>query len=97
VKPEGTDCALPYLYAHSRGVSFDAFVSYTDSETWAGGTHPFQALDKYRKGHGQHVKAVMVAMTPTSARLSEPDDPLCMEVAGFDTATPQAIGEFLRE
>ena len=34
----GTDCALPMLYARAQEREVDAFVIYTDSETWAG--HP---------------------------------------------------------
>ena len=45
----GTDCALPMLYALERGLEVDAFVIYTDSETWAGAIHPAQAL---RRGRG---------------------------------------------
>jgi hypothetical protein len=33
---ERTDRAQPMLYAMGRGISADAFVVYTDSETWAG-------------------------------------------------------------
>jgi 60 kDa SS-A/Ro ribonucleoprotein len=45
----GTDCALPMLYALDKGLSVDAFVVYTDSETWAGEIHPVQALREYRR------------------------------------------------
>ena len=36
----GTDCALPMLYALENNLKFDAFVVYTDSETWAGRCSP---------------------------------------------------------
>ncbi|MGO9986504.1 MAG: TROVE domain-containing protein, partial [Rhodomicrobium sp.] len=39
----GTDCALPMLHAMEKGLKVDAFVVYTDSETWAGKIHPVQA------------------------------------------------------
>ena len=45
----GTDCALPMLYALERGLEIDAFVVYTDNETWAGEIHPAQALQMYRE------------------------------------------------
>ena len=35
----GTDCALPMLYAAEQGMEVDAFVIYTDNETWAGKIH----------------------------------------------------------
>src|SRR5262249_48684788 len=45
----GTDCALPMLHALESGLAVDAFVVYTDSETWAGIVHPVQALREYRE------------------------------------------------
>ena len=42
----GTDCALPMLHALEKGLKVDAFVVYTDSETWAGKIHPVQALPR---------------------------------------------------
>ncbi|MCL2767553.1 MAG: hypothetical protein FWE49_02345, partial [Synergistaceae bacterium] len=39
-----TDCALPMIYARERKIPADAFIVYTDNETWRGKTHPFQAL-----------------------------------------------------
>src|SRR6185369_17369946 len=32
----GTDCALPMLWAARNKLNVSAFVTYTDSETWAG-------------------------------------------------------------
>ena len=48
----GTDCALPMLYAQAQEREVDAFVIYTDSETWAGDVHPAQALRDYRQASG---------------------------------------------
>src|SRR5690606_33992558 len=45
----GTDCAAPMLYALDKGLEYDAFVIYTDNETWAGQIHPHQALKLYRE------------------------------------------------
>ena len=42
----GTDCALPMLWAAENKVPVDIFCVYTDSETWAGGIHPSQALPR---------------------------------------------------
>jgi hypothetical protein len=44
----GTDCALPMLWARRNRLKVSAFVTYTDSETWAGSIHPAQALRLYR-------------------------------------------------
>ena len=35
----------------ASSVEVDAFITYTDSETWAGGIHPAQALKQYRLQH----------------------------------------------
>ena len=48
----GTDCALPMLDALSKKIPVDCFVILTDSETWAGPTHPAEALRKYRQEMG---------------------------------------------
>ena len=47
----GTDCAAPIVYAQERRIQVDAFVIYTDSETWCGDIHPVQALAEYRRAH----------------------------------------------
>lgn len=36
------------LYAAKKNLEVDTFVIYTDSETWAGSVHPYQALKQYR-------------------------------------------------
>ena len=58
----GTDCALPMLHALEKGLKVDAFVVYTDSETWAGSIHPVQALRDYRAKTGIAAKLVVVGM-----------------------------------
>src|SRR5207249_615515 len=47
-----TDCALPMVYALEQKLAVDVFVVYTDSETWHGEVHPFQALRQYREKTG---------------------------------------------
>ena len=42
---EGTDCALPMLYALEHELQIDTFVIYTDNQTWYGDIHPKTALD----------------------------------------------------
>jgi hypothetical protein len=36
----GTDCALPMVWARRNQLRVSAFVTYTDSETWAANIHP---------------------------------------------------------
>src|SRR3954470_10363329 len=44
-------------------LNVSGFITYTDSETWAGPIHPAQALRKYRDGFVAEAKAVVVGMT----------------------------------
>jgi 60 kDa SS-A/Ro ribonucleoprotein len=92
----GTDCALPMLYATKNKYEVDAFVIYTDNETWDGAVHPVHALREYRERSGIHAKFIVVAMTPTGFTITNPEDPGSLEVVGFDTSTPQAISEFIK-
>src|SRR5436305_3513244 len=71
----GTDCALPMLYAHAREREVDAFVIYTDSETWAGDVHPVQALRDYRKASGIDARLVVVGMVSNRFPIADPADP----------------------
>tara|TARA_Y100000052_G_scaffold27554_2_gene36272 strand:- start:15046 stop:16680 length:1635 start_codon:yes stop_codon:yes gene_type:complete len=92
----GTDCALPMLYAMERGLKVDAFVVYTDSETWAGDIHPSEALRQYREKTGIPAKLVVVGMVANNFSIADPDDAGMLDVVGFDTATPAVIADFLR-
>lgn len=73
----------------------DAFVVYTDSETWAGEIHPAQALRKYRERTGIAAKLVVVAMTSNGFSIADPDDAGMLDVVGFAPATPQVISDFI--
>lgn len=91
----GTDCALPMLYAASEGLAVDAFLIFTDDETWAGAVHPFQALRAYREKSGRAAKLVVVGMTAAGFSVADPNDAGMLDVVGFDSATPSAISEFI--
>jgi 60 kDa SS-A/Ro ribonucleoprotein len=93
----GTDCALPMLYALERGIEADAFVVYTDSETWAGKVHPVEALRRYRERTGIPAKLVVVGMVANQFSIADPNDVGMLDVVGFDTATPAVIADFLRD
>jgi 60 kDa SS-A/Ro ribonucleoprotein len=93
----GTDCALPMLYAQERKIDVDAFIVYTDSETWAGQIHPVEALRKYRERTGIAAKLVVVGMVANNFSIADPNDAGMLDVVGFDTATPAVIADFLRE
>ena len=92
----GTDCALPMLYAAEQGLEVDAFVVYTDNETWAGKIHPHQALRRYRERSGIDARLIVVAMTSTGFSIADPDDAGMLDVVGFDAAVPGLITGFAR-
>jgi 60 kDa SS-A/Ro ribonucleoprotein len=92
----GTDCALPMLYAQAREREIDAFIVYTDAETWAGDIHPVQALRDYRRASGIDARLVVVGMVSNAFSIADPTDPGMLDVVGFDTATPQLISDFAR-
>ena len=91
-----TDCAQPMLYALARGIPADAFVVYTDSETWAGAIHPVQALRQYRERTGIPAKLVVVGLVSNGFSIADPDDAGMLDVVGFDTAAPAVIADFIR-
>ncbi len=91
-----TDCSLPMLWALKEGVEADAFIIYTDSETWAGRMHPVQALRLYREKTGIPARLVVVGMTSNGFSIADPNDSGMLDVVGFDTNTPQVISDFVR-
>lgn len=93
----GTDCAQPMLWAMKNKVEADAFVVYTDSETWHGNIHPVQALRQYREKTGIAARLIVVGMVANGFTIADPDDAGMLDVVGFDTATPQVIADFVTE
>lgn len=90
----GTDCALPMVWALEQKIKVDAFLIYTDSETWAGAVHPSQALRRYRDVMGIPAKLVVVGMVSNGFSIADPLDGGMMDVVGFDMATPNLISDF---
>lgn len=91
-----TDVAQPMLWALANGVQADAFVVYTDSETWYGNVHPAQALQTYRQQTGIPAKLVVVGMVANRFSVADPHDAGMLDVVGFDTAVPALIADFVR-
>jgi 60 kDa SS-A/Ro ribonucleoprotein len=92
----GTDCALPMVWARRNGLKVSGFITYTDSETWAGSIHPAQALRLYRDEFVSDAKAVVVGMTSNGFTLADPNDRGMLDVVGFDTTVPAVIADFVR-
>ena len=93
---EATDCAQPMIWARENGQSVSAFITYTDSETWAGKIHPTQALRQYRSEFVGDAKAIVVGMTSNGFTLADPNDRGMLDVVGFDTTAPAVIADFVR-
>jgi 60 kDa SS-A/Ro ribonucleoprotein len=94
---EGTDCALPMIYAATKKRQVDAFVIYTDSETWVGDIHPNEALAQYRRKSGvKDAKSIVVGLVSNGFSIADPSDAGMLDVTGFDTAVPQIIEDFIR-
>lgn len=91
-----TDCAQPMLYAAKQKLSVDTFAVYTDSETWFGNVHPFQALKQYREQTGIPAKLIVVGMVANKFTIADPSDAGMLDVVGFDTTAPAVMAEFVR-
>lgn len=92
----GTDLSLPMRAATEHCMEIDAFAVYTDNETGVGRTHPFEALQEYRKASGINAKMIVNAMTATRFSVADPRDAGSLDIAGFDSATPAVMAEFVR-
>lgn len=95
-----TDCALPMTEAlkmyHQNGTVFDVFCVYTDNETYAPNMHPQVALEQYRKATGVDAKLIVVGMMANQLTIADPKDKNTLNLAGFDTATPELISMFVK-
>jgi 60 kDa SS-A/Ro ribonucleoprotein len=90
----GTNCSLPMEWALKNKLEVDTFVVYTDSETWCGRGHPFQALQKYRDKMGIPARLAVVAFVSSNNTIADPKDPGMLDIVGFDTATPSILSQF---
>ena len=91
----GTDCALPMKHATDHRIPIDAFIVYTDSETYAPTIHPQVALEQYRKTMGIEAKLVVVGMASNCLSIADPKDRNTLNLAGFDTSTPTIMSMFI--
>ena len=93
-----TDCAQPMLYALENKIPVDVFIVYTDSETWVGDVHPYQAVQDYRKEMNiPDAKLIVCAMSSSGFTIAHPDDPGMLDIVGFDSSAPQIIAQFAQQ
>lgn len=91
-----TDCVLPIHHAIQHNLKFDAFIVLTDNETYAPNEHPQSALVRYRQMMGTETKLIVIGMTGNCFTIVDPNDRKTLNLAGFDTSTPEIASMFLR-
>jgi len=91
-----TDCVLPIHHAIKHNLKFDAFIVLTDNETYAPNEHPQSALVRYRQLMGTETKLIVIGMTGNCFTIVDPTDRKTLNLAGFDTSTPEIASMFLR-
>jgi hypothetical protein len=91
-----TDCVLPIQHAIRCKLPIDAFIIITDSETYAPNEHPQNALIRYREVMGIEAKLIVLGMTGNCFTIVDPNDRNTLNLAGFDTSTPEIASMFMR-
>jgi len=91
----GTDPTVPINYALNNKLFVDCFVIYSDGQGWAGLSHVTQALAEYRAKVNKNAKMININMTANGTRIGLEDDSLVLDIAGFDSNTPQLISSFV--
>lgn len=89
-----TDLGLPMKYAQTSNREIDTFVSITDSETWIGRTHPYQALKQYRNSSGIDAKVAVFGVEGNGFTIADKDDSGMMDFVGFDSSAPKILADF---
>lgn len=92
-----TDCSIPICWASQQNKDFDAIITITDNETYAGAIHPSVALSQYRYQINKPVKNIVLAVSSTEFSIADPEDPYSLDVVGFDSNVPSLIAEFISE
>ena len=91
----GTNVSLAYEYALKHNLEVGGFIVMTDNETNAGHS-PHVRLREYREKHVPDARSVVVGATSTGFTVNDPNDRFGLDVAGFDTAVPALIADFIR-
>lgn len=91
-----TDCVLPIQHAIKNNLLIDAFIILTDNETYAPNEHPQNALVRYRDLTGIQAKLIVIGMTGNCFTITDPTDRNTLNLAGFDTSTPEIASMFMR-
>ncbi|WP_262403461.1 TROVE domain-containing protein [Actinomadura sp. CNU-125] len=92
----GTNLSLPFTWAQQERLNVDGIVVLTDNETWAGRSHPTQALASYRRAVNGNARVVVAAMTAAGHSIADPRDEGVLNVAGLDASLPMVVNGFIR-
>lgn len=87
----GTDASVAYEWMIKNKFKADVICFWTDSESWAGRSHPSQAIARYRQKVNPNAKAVYITLAPYQITLVDPEDPLSWDIGGFDPGAPRLI------
>jgi 60 kDa SS-A/Ro ribonucleoprotein len=93
-----TDCSLPFKFAENNHEDFDAIVSFSDSESWAGGEHLFQIAKRYRETRNPNLLYVSMQLEADDTSLLSPDMVASnqdLEIVGLDSSAYEVMSEFL--
>lgn len=92
--PKHTCIAAPYQWAREHNVDVDGFMFISDNEVNAG-PHPANTKAGYERHVSHPVRTVMCATSLTDFTLADPKDPGSLDIAGFDSAAPSIVSQFL--
>lgn len=92
----GTDTSQPILEAIEKNLEVDAFVTITDNECYQGSEHAHVVLKRYRQKTSIPARMIVIGMTSSGFTISDPNDPLSMDIVGFDPSTPEIISSFVK-
>lgn len=90
-----TNIAAPIDEAIKLGLKVDCFVIITDNDVNTG-RPPVQALREYRRKTGINAKMIVLATCASDVSVADVNDAGMLDIAGFDTAVPQIINEFVK-
>lgn len=91
----GTDISSPIQYALKERIKVDAFIIFTDNETWHGDRHASQALEEYRNRINANVKMICISSSANDGMVCDPNDKLSLGIAGFDASIPELVSDFI--
>ena len=91
-----TDISMGILEALKYKRKYDAFVVITDNDVNSG-IKPSEAMKQYRAGMKMpNTKLVVVGTHGADYTIADPNDPLMMDMVGFDSHGPKILQDFIR-